>query len=227
MNKASNTSDSKASSGSNQCTSDGHLLIGIAGGSAGGKTTFASELKLAAGDDLAILELDRFYHPLGKSKTKELPNFDEPAALDFELLETVLDQLRSNGTALVPRYDFATHDRIGFDRFDAAAMVILEGILVLWHPGIRTLLDLKIYVDAPAPLRFQRRLHRDAAERGRDVVSIQQQWQNTVLPMHEAYVEPSRQYADQVLDGTANLKTAASDLLKYCFANVTAKQMMR
>jgi uridine kinase len=189
------------------------LLIGIAGGSAGGKTSLARELISAAGKQLTILELDRFYHPLGKSKNSHLANFDEPAALDFEMLESVLEQLRANGTASVPKYDFATHDRVGFERVNAAPLIIVEGILALWNTNVRDLLDFKIYVDAPAEIRFQRRMKRDMIERGRDADSIQRQWNDTVRPMHDKYVEPSRQHADQLIDGTSNLKTTASELL--------------
>jgi len=188
-------------------------LIGIAGGSAGGKTSLARELISAAGKQLTILELDRFYHPLGKSKNSHLANFDEPAALDFEMLESVLEQLRANGTASVPKYDFATHDRVGFERVNAAPLIIVEGILALWNTNVRDLLDFKIYVDAPAEIRFQRRMKRDMIERGRDADSIQRQWNDTVRPMHDKYVEPSRQHADQLIDGTSNLKTTASELL--------------
>ena len=189
------------------------LLIGIAGGSAGGKTSLARELISAAGKQLTILELDRFYHPLGKSKNSHLANFDEPAALDFEMLESVLEQLRANGTASVPKYNFATHDRVGFERVNAAPLIIVEGILALWNTNVRDLLDFKIYVDAPAEIRFQRRMKRDMIERGRDADSIQRQWNDTVRPMHDKYVEPSRQHADQLIDGTSNLKTTASELL--------------
>ena len=189
------------------------LLIGIAGGSAGGKTSLARELISAAGKQLTILELDRFYHPLGKSKNSHLTNFDEPAALDFELLESVLEQLRANGTASVPNYDFATHDRVGYEHVHAAPVIIVEGILALWNKNVRDLLDFKVYVDAPTKTRFQRRMKRDMNERGRHADSIQRQWNDTVRPMHDKYVEPSRKHADTIIDGTSNLKTIAGELV--------------
>ncbi|MGI9468129.1 MAG: uridine kinase [Rubripirellula sp.] len=189
------------------------LLIGIAGGSAGGKTTLAKELIAAAGNDIAILELDRFYHSLGNTKDCHQANFDEPAALDFELLQTVLEQLRTHGTASVPKYDFATHNRIGYEPLKTAPLIIVEGILVLWNSNVRDLLDFRIYVDAPAELRYQRRMQRDMKERGRDAESIERQWNETVSPMHDKYVEPSREYADQLIDGTADLKNTAHELL--------------
>ena len=189
------------------------LLIGIAGGSAGGKTSLAKELVAAAGNKVAILELDRFYHSLGNTKDCRQANFDEPAALDFELLQTVLKQLRTHGTASVPKYDFATHNRIGYEPLKTAPLIIVEGILVLWNRNIRDLLDFRIYVDAPSELRFQRRMKRDMQERGRDAESIKQQWNETVRPMHDKYVEPSRQHADQLIDGTTNLESTANELL--------------
>lgn len=189
------------------------LLIGIAGGSAGGKTSLARELTTAAGNKVAILQLDRFYHSLRNAENSQPKNFDEPAALDFELLETVLEQLRLNGTASVPKYDFATHTRVGYEYLDAAPVIIIEGILALWHAGVRDLLDFKLYVDAPAELRFQRRLKRDVNERGRDAQSVEQQWNDTVQPMHDKYVEPSQQYADRLISGTDNLKNTAEELL--------------
>ena len=199
------------------------LLIGIAGGSAGGKTSLARELTTAAGNKVAILQLDRFYHSLQDVENSHLTNFDEPAALDFELLETVLEQLRLNGTASVPKYDFATHTRIGHERLDAAPVVIVEGILTLWHAGVRDLLDFKIYVDAPEKLRFQRRIKRDISERGRDANSVERQWNDTVRPMHDKYVEPSRQHADQLIDGTGNLNNTAKELLETWFKLVEPK----
>jgi len=189
------------------------LLIGIAGGSAGGKTTLAKELIAEAGDKVTILELDRFYHSLGNTTDCHQANFDEPAALDFELLQTVLEQLRTDGTASVPIYDFSTHNRIGYETLKTAPLIIVEGILVLWDRKVRDLLDVRIYVDAPAELRFQRRMKRDMKERGRDAESIEQQWNETVRPMHEKYVEPSRQHADRFIDGTTNLTSTANELL--------------
>lgn len=181
-------------------------MIGIAGGSASGKTSLARELAAAAGNKLTLLELDRFYYCLGNKTNKHLNNFDEPAALDFELLVDVLDHLRTHGTASVPRYDFTTHNRVGYEPLHAAPLIVVEGILVLWHSKIRDLLDIKLYVDAPASVRYQRRLQRDVNERGRDSNSVEKQWNETVQPMHDEYVEPSRHHADTIIDGTAELK---------------------
>lgn len=200
------------------------LLIGIAGGSACGKTSLAKELITKAGNKLAILELDRFYHSLGSRKDCHLGNFDEPAALDFELLQTVIENLCMHGTASIPTYDFATHNRIGYERLEAAPLIIVEGILALWHVNVRNLLDTKIYVDAPTELRFQRRMKRDINERGRDAESIEKQWNDSVRPMHEKYVAPSRQYADQFIDGTGNLKSTANELLNIWLHTLETKK---
>lgn len=199
------------------------LLIGIAGGSAGGKTTLAKELIAAAGKNVAILELDRFYHPLGSTENCDHANFDEPAALDFKLLQRVLETLHTRGTASLPIYDFATHSRIGYETVETAPIIIVEGILVLWDSTIRDLLDFRLYVDAPAELRFQRRMKRDMQDRGRSAASIEQQWHETVRPMHDKYVEPSRQHADQIIDGNANLKSIANELLEVWLDALKAK----
>lgn len=188
-------------------------FVGIAGGSAGGKTSLAKALVAEGGNRVAILELDRFYHSVSMRKDSHKANFDEPAALDFKLLHTVLGQLRTHGVASVPKYDFATHKRVGYENLVAAPLIIVEGILALWNGKVRDLLDFKIYVDAPPEVRFQRRLQRDMSERGRDAASIEQQWHETVQPMHHKYVEPSRQHAYQVIDGTTNLQDKAGELL--------------
>ena len=194
---------------------EGLLLVGMGGGSASGKSTLARALTDLGGGHVAVLEIDRFYHCLGDRSDKHLANFDEPAALDFELLVSVLGQLRSEGTALVPRYDFSTHNRIGFDRFNTASVVIVEGILALSDPALRKWFDVTLFVDAPTSVRFQRREKRDIAERGRDPESVKQQWDLTVQPMHEMYVEGSKEGADFVIDGTGDLIEAARRLLVY------------
>ena len=133
----------------------GFLLVGIGGGSASGKSTLASELISLGQGDVVVLEIDRFYHCLGDRSDKHLANFDEPAALDFELLVSVLEQLKSDGTTLVPKYDFTTHTRAGFERFDATRVVIVEGILALHDARLLRGFDQSIFVDAPASIRFK------------------------------------------------------------------------
>ena len=191
----------------------GFLLVGIGGGSASGKSTLASELISLGQGDVVVLEIDRFYHCLGDRSDKHLANFDEPAALDFELLVSVLEQLKSDGTTLVPKYDFTTHTRAGFERFDATRVVIVEGILALHDARLLRGFDQSIFVDAPASIRFKRREQRDIAERGRDAESVKRQWDQTVHPMHSMYVESSKEIADIVIDGTGDLVVAARELL--------------
>ncbi len=192
---------------------EGLLLVGMGGGSASGKSTLARELTDLGGGEVAVLGIDRFYHCLGDRRDKHLANFDEPAALDFELLVSVISQLKTEGTALVPRYNFSTHNRIGFDRFNTASVVIVEGILALSDPTLRDWFDVTLFVDAPTSVRFERREKRDIAERGRDPKSVKQQWDLTVQPMHEMYVEGSKEHADVVIDGMGQLRSAARQLL--------------
>ena len=188
-------------------------MIGIAGGSASGKSTFARSLAKVAGSGQAIiLELDRFYRPLGPADNEAEFNFDEPSALDFALVESVISELFENGHSEAPVYDFATHDRMGYEPLSAAPLVIVEGLLALWHEPLRELLHCKIFVDAPDHLRFERRMHRDVRERGRKPISVERQWTETVLPMHECYVEPTKQHADRLVDGQGDLGHAAQSI---------------
>ena len=185
-------------------------MIGIAGGSASGKTTFARSVAKAAGSEQAIiLELDRFYRPLRPDANEADFNFDEPSAIDFALVESVISQLLKNGYADAPVYDFATHDRKGYKPFFAAPLVIVEGLLALWHEPLRELLHFKLFVDAPDHVRFERRLDRDIRERGRGRESVERQWRTTVLPMHHCYVEPTKMHADRLVDGQGDLDQTA------------------
>ena len=188
-------------------------MIGVAGGSASGKSTFAHSLAKAAGSGQAtILELDRFYRPLSPADNEAEFNFDEPSALDFALVESVISELFENGHSEAPVYDFATHDRTGYEPLSAAPLVIVEGLLALWHQPLRDLLHCKIFVDAPDHLRFERRMHRDVRERGREPISVERQWAETVLPMHECYVETTKHHADRLVDGQGDLDHAAQSV---------------
>jgi len=191
------------------------MMIGVAGGSAGGKTTFAHALAEAAGKGTAtILELDRFYLPKAVSPRERVTNFDEPHAIDFELLSSVIEELRRSGQAAVPVYDYASHDRVGQESLQSTRLIVVEGILALWHQTIRSALHYRVYVEAPDDLRLQRRISRDVAQRGRLEDEVRMQWSQTVLPMHRQYVEPTKTHADHVVDGQSDLRQAARDLLE-------------
>lgn len=181
------------------------LTIGICGGSGAGKTTLADELCRAFPPDPVLrIPHDAYYRdlseldPLSRGKM----NFDHPDALDTDALVRDLEALRGGKSVVIPQYDFHRHQRVGGVRVEPAPVILLEGILILADPRLRTLLDIKVFVDVDEDVRLSRRLERDIRERGRDVDSVLEQYLATVRPMHRAFVDPSRVYADLVvLDG--------------------------
>ncbi len=176
------------------------FLIGVAGGTCSGKTTLSEHLAvLAGGEHVALIKLDSYYRSaddLGLADRTKV-NYDHPDAFDWQLLNDHLAALAAGATVPVPIYDFTHHDRSDRVRLlQPAAIVVVEGILVLWEPQLRERFDLKIYVDTDADLRLIRRLRRDVAERGRTAESIIEQYLETVRPAHEQFIEPSKRYAD-------------------------------
>ena len=183
------------------------LIIGIAGGSASGKSTFTQRLKKRFGKDVVILHHDNYYRDQTEMDSEERKkiNYDHPDSLDTDLLLSHLADLREGKAISCPVYDFTLNNRSGQTlRIEPAAIIILEGILVLSDPALREMMDLKIYVDADADDRLARRILRDVKERKRDLEGIIRQYQNTVKPMHSLYVEPAKQEADIVLNGGTN-----------------------
>ncbi len=179
------------------------LIVGVAGGSGSGKTTVARNLILALGSEhVALVEQDAYYRDrqdLSPAERAAL-NYDHPNAIDEELLAAHLLALRAGRAIDAPLYDFVTHLRRPETRLiSPQPCVVVEGILILASVRIRSLLDLKLFVDTDADLRFIRRLRRDLAERGRTVESVVEQWESTVRPMHLQFVEPSRRHADLIL----------------------------
>ncbi len=192
-------------------------IIGIAGGSGSGKTTLAHALVRALGvDRCALIEHDAYYRDLTHLTLPEraLVNFDHPDSLDSALLAQHLDSLRAGRAASVPVYDFAAHTRQpDVERVAPRPYVVVDGILLLAIESLRERFDLAVFVDAPADLRFMRRLQRDTHERGRDVDGVCRQYLQTVRPMHQQWVEPSRRYADMTVAGTGALDTAVQAVL--------------
>lgn len=176
-------------------------IIAIAGGSGSGKTTIVRELQKRVGP-LSVISLDSYYlDRTGLSaEAKAEINYDEPAALDLELLADHIETLAAGKEALIPQYDFATHTR----RSEAIALrvenvLIVEGLFALYPERIRNRADLKIFVDVDADRRLARRLERDVAERGRTFKEVLHQYFLCVKPMHEAYIEPSKAFATWIL----------------------------
>lgn len=181
---------------------DNILVIGIAGGSGSGKTTLMKRLVEQFGDDVSVLSHDNYYkrHDELTFEQRTKLNYDEPEALDTSLLVYQLDQLRHGMSIDCPVYDFALHNRSNDTiRVTPKRVIIVEGIMIFVEPALRALMDIKIFVDTDADVRLCRRIKRDVNKRGRSLESVLEQYQETVKPMHEKYVEPSKKYADLVV----------------------------
>ncbi len=179
------------------------VIIGVAGGTASGKTTVSDAILGRVGRGrIAFIQHDSYYKDLSHLPLEErrVMNFDHPDALQNELLIHQLQELLAGRAVEVPTYDFSTYTRLSETRQVAPRPVILvEGILVFVDKALRDMMDVKIYVDTPADIRFIRRLERDINERGRSVRSVIDQYQGTVRPMHLEFVEPSKRYADVII----------------------------
>lgn len=178
------------------------LFIGIAGGSGGGKTTLAKHLAEYFGDRLVLLRHDDYYKSQSSLTLEERAtlNYDHPDAFDTELLVSHLDELRAGNDISCPIYNYSLHDRDTNVRVvKAKEVIVLEGILIFENREILDRLDIKIFVDTDADIRIIRRIKRDVSERGRDLDSVINQYINTVKPMHEAFVEPSKRRADIIV----------------------------
>ena len=192
-------------------------IIGIAGGSGSGKTTFALLLQDSLGRErCSILHQDSYYHDQSRDFDRDGGgvNFDHPDAIDFALLSRHLEEIKAGRPIDVPVYDFETHRRLDrTEPLDAYPWLVVEGMLILSQQSVRAICDTKVFIDAPEEVRFARRLSRDARERGRAPASIEQQFMAHVRPMHDQFVEASRQYADQVYSGEGAMDSSIRDLL--------------
>ncbi|PYQ29808.1 MAG: uridine kinase [Acidobacteria bacterium] len=179
------------------------IVIGIAGGTGSGKTTVARSIYDRVGKDrIEWISHDSYYRNFDGLSPEERHgiNFDHPDSLETELLVRHLDVLSKGSSIEVPLYDFTTHARRPeTTRVEPRKVVIVEGILVLAESELRKRIDIKLFVDTPADIRFVRRLKRDINERGRSVDSVITQYETTVRPMHEEFVEPSKRYADLII----------------------------
>lgn len=185
------------------------LVIGIAGGTGSGKTTLMKNLIAEFSDVVTVISHDNYY-----KRHDDLPyearcglNYDEPAALETDLMARHLDILRQGGTIQCPVYDFTVHNRSDETiTIVPKKVIIVEGILIFENKPLRDLMDIRIFVDTDADVRLCRRIKRDVTKRGRTLESVLTQYQETVKPMHEQYVEPSKKYADIIVpEGGKNL----------------------
>ena len=178
------------------------LVIGIAGGTGSGKTTLMKRLVERFGSDVTVLSHDNYYRRRDEMPFEERCklNYDEPAALETDLMAIHLDALRHGQAIDCPVYDFAQHNRSNDTvRIEPKPVIIVEGILIFENKPLRDLMDIKIFVDTDADIRLCRRIRRDVRERGRTLESVIEQYQTTVKPMHEKYVEPSKRHAHLVV----------------------------
>ncbi len=185
------------------------LVIGIAGGTGSGKTTLMKNLVERFGSNVTVLSHDNYYKCRDNMPFEERckVNYDEPDAMDTSLMIYHLEQLRRGESIDCPVYDFALHNRSKeTTRVEARQVIIVEGILIFENEALRNLMDIRIFVDTDADVRLCRRIKRDVNKRGRTLESVLEQYQATVKPMHEKYVEPSKRYADVVVpEGGKNL----------------------
>ncbi len=191
------------------------IMIGIAGGSGSGKSTFTNRLKEAFGDQVTVIYHDNYYKSNDgiPFEVRQKENYDHPSAFETDLLIRHLKALRRGESIECPVYDYAEHNRTDETiTLAPSQIIIVEGILVLENPELRSLFDIKVYVEADADERIIRRIIRDVKDRGRHVEDISEQYLTTVKPMHYLYVEPTRQQADIVINSGMN--DVAFDLMK-------------
>ena len=190
---------------------DNILVIGIAGGTGSGKTTLVKRIKEQFGDVVSVLSHDNYYRRLDHLAFEDRckVNYDEPKALETELMSVHLEQLRQGVAIDCPVYDFAEHNRSNETlRIEPRQVIIVEGILIFENKQLRDLMDIRIFVDTDADIRICRRIKRDVNKRGRSMESVIEQYQTTVKPMHEKYVEPSKRYAHIVVPEGGENKVA-------------------
>ena len=185
------------------------LVIGIAGGTGSGKTTLMKNLITEFSGMVTVLSHDNYYKRHDELTYEERCklNYDEPAALETDLMARHLDILRSGEAIDCPVYDFTVHNRSDeTTRITPEKVIIVEGILIFENKELRDLMDIKIFVDTDDDIRLCRRIKRDVRDRGRSLESVIEQYQTTVKPMHEQYVEPSKKFADIIVpEGGKNL----------------------
>lgn len=185
------------------------LVVGIAGGTGSGKTTLMKNLMGRLGDEVTVLSHDNYYRAHNDLPYEERCklNYDEPAAFETELMVRHLELLKSGQPVDCPVYDFTVHNRSEqVVRLEPKSVIMVEGILIFENKPLRDLMDIKIFVDTDADIRLCRRIKRDVNKRGRSMESVLLQYQATVKPMHDRYVEPSKKFADLVvLEGGKNL----------------------
>ena len=177
-------------------------IVGIAGGSASGKTTIVNRIREKFGDDIVVISHDSYYkahNDLSYDERSRL-NYDHPSSFDTERLIEDVKKLKNGEEVDIPVYDYAIHNRSEQTiHIKPKPVILLEGILILENKELRDLMDVKVFVDTDADERLMRRIRRDTIERARSVDSVLTQYSQTVKPMHEQFIEPSKKYADLII----------------------------
>lgn len=193
------------------------LILGIGGGTGCGKTTVVNQIvKELSDNDIGVISQDSYYKETsGLSYDERVKiNFDHPRSIDFELLVSHLQELKKGKTVEQPVYSFLQHNRTGDTLLTHPRKVmIIEGILILTNKELRDMFDIKIYVHADSDERLIRRIKRDIAERGRDLEEVLSRYQNTLKPMHQQFIEPTKEYADLIIPNN-KYNTVAIDVVK-------------
>ncbi|NCQ12321.1 MAG: uridine kinase [Flavobacteriales bacterium CG_4_9_14_3_um_filter_40_17] len=198
------------------------LIIGIAGGTGCGKTTVVDQIiNELPEDEVGVISQDSYYNDLSQLTFEERAkvNFDHPRAIDFDLLVAHLKLLKEGHPVPQPVYSFKIHNRTAEVVMTTPRKVmIVEGILILTHPDIRDMFDIKIFVHADSDERLIRRLRRDISERGRDLEEVINRYQMTLKPMHEQFIEPTKEYADIIIPNN-RYNTVAVDIVRTIINN--------
>ncbi|WP_397447255.1 uridine kinase [Polaribacter sp. R77954] len=193
------------------------LIIGIAGGTGSGKTTVVNQIiKQLPNDEVCVISQDSYYKATDNLSYEQRTkiNFDHPRAIDFDLLIKHLKELKKGKTVHQPIYSFVTHNRTKDSlKTHPRKVVIVEGILIFNSEALRDLFDIKIFVHAETDERLIRRLKRDVAERGRDVNEVLNRYQNTLKPMHQQFIEPTKNFADIIIPNDRH-NTVAIDIVR-------------
>jgi uridine kinase len=192
------------------------ILVGIAGGTGSGKTTLAQNIQEAFEGKCVLISQDSYYKDLSHLEFEERANvnFDHPDSIDFALLREHLIELKGGRSILQPVYSFVSHSRMDHTHFiEPKDIILVEGILLLAIPEIRELFDVKIFVHTDDDIRMLRRIERDIKERGRSFDSVKEQYLKTVKPMHDLFVEPSKQYADIIVPKGGHNEVAVNLLI--------------
>jgi len=193
------------------------LIIGIAGGTGSGKTTVVQQIIDQLPEcDVAVISQDSYYKDTSHLTMEDRVqiNFDHPNSIDFALLEQHLKDLKAGKSIDQPVYSFIDHNRTGETlKTEPKRVIIVEGILILTHPEVRDLFDIKIYVHADSDERLIRRLKRDIAERGRNLEEVLTRYQTTLKPMHQEFIDPTKEFADIIIP-TNRYNTVAVDVIR-------------